>query len=120
MIPGANWRDVFGPETADTLFEDHPVVHISWNDVNAFAAWAGRRLPTGVEWEHAARGGLGDVRFPWGDQEPDDADFQPCNIWQGRFPHHNLGLDDYVGTAPVQSFAPNGYGLYNMWGMSGS
>ena len=116
MIPGANWRDVFGPETAETLFEEHPVVHISWNDATAFAAWAGGRLPTEVEWEHAARGGLGDVRFPWGDQEPDDTDFQPCNIWQGQFPHHNVGLDGYVGTAPAQSFAPNGYGLYNMVG----
>lgn len=115
-IPGASWRDLFGPGTADQMIENHPVVHVSWNDANAFATWAGGRLPTEAEWEQAARGGLGDVPFPWGDQEPDDVNFQPCNIWQGRFPHQDLGLDGYVGTAPVQSFAPNGYGLYNMVG----
>jgi formylglycine-generating enzyme required for sulfatase activity len=116
MIKGANWRELFGPGTADQLIDDHPVVHVSWNDATAFATWAGGRLPKEAEWEHAARGGLGDVLFPWGDQGPNDIDFQPCNIWQGRFPHKDLGLDGYVGTAPARSFAPNTYGLYNMIG----
>ena len=66
--------------------------------------------------EHAARGGLRDVRYPWGDQEPDDVDFFPCNIWQGSFPDNNLGLDGYKATAPAASFEPNGFGLYNMVG----
>lgn len=116
MIPGANWRDIYGPGTADRQIDDHPVVHVSSNDATAYAAWAGGRLPSEAEWEHAARGGQGDVLFPWGNQEPNDTDFQPCNIWQGRFPHQDLGLDGYVGTAPARSFAPNGYGLYNMVG----
>lgn len=116
MIAGANWRNPVGQGSENFLEPDHPVTHVSWNDATAFAHWAGGRLPTEVEWEHAARGGLGDVPFPWGEAEPNDSDFFPCNIWQGRFPGQNTARDGYVGTAPAQSFAPNGYGLFNMVG----
>ena len=115
LMPGAHWRKPIGPDGHDAL-ADHPVVHVSWNDANAFCAWAGAGLPSEAEWEHAARGGLGDVPFPWGSEQPDDATFQPCNIWQGRFPHQDLGLDGYVGTAPARTFDANGYGLFNAVG----
>lgn len=115
-VEGASWRLLHGPGSEDDWNEDHPVVHVSWNDARAFAAWAGGRLPSEAEWEHAARGGLDDVRFPWGDREPDDVSFQPCNIWQGNFPTMNTGRDGFMATAPARSFEPNGYGLYNMCG----
>lgn len=115
MIPGATWAAPTGP--GSKFQPDHPVVQVSWNDAQAFADWAGGRLPTEMEWEHAARAGQGDVAFPWASQaEPDDAGNQPCNIWQGSFPQQNLALDGYSGTAPAQSFEPNPWGLYNMVG----
>jgi formylglycine-generating enzyme len=115
-VEGAWWKQPEGPRShiADRL--DHPVVHVSWNDAAAFAAWAGGRLPTEAEWEFAAAGGLFKARFPWGEQEPDDVSFQPCNIWQGEFPTHNTRIDGHLGTAPVDAFAANGFGLFNMVG----
>lgn len=115
-IDGADWRCVNGPGSEAALHGDHPVIHVSWRDARAYAKWAGGRLPSEAEWEHAARGGLQDVPFPWGTQEPDDSAYFPCNIWQGGFPQKNTGRDGYLTTAPARSFAPNGYGLYNMCG----
>lgn len=116
VVEGANWRCIFGPGSEPAWDPDHPVVHVTWNDAQAFALWSDGRLPTEAEWEHAARGGLGDVRFPWGDREPDDDEFFPCNIWQGRFPDQDLGRDGFTCTAPARSFDPNGYGLFNTVG----
>ena len=115
-VDNANWQNLHGMASAQFPEDDHPVVHVSWNDANAFAQWAGGRLPLEREWEHAARGGQGDVLFPWGNTEPDDNSFTPCNIWQGDFPDINTCRDGYEFTAPADAFEPNAFGLFNMSG----
>ncbi|MTE24569.1 SUMF1/EgtB/PvdO family nonheme iron enzyme [Microbacterium sp. ZXX196] len=117
-VKGADWRRPLGRHSGIDDRADHPVVHVSWNDAQAYCAWAGRRLPTEAEWEYAARGGLDAAKFPWGDEPVDDGGWR-ANIWQGVFPTQNTLEDGFLTTAPVRSFAPNGYGLWqpigNVW-----
>jgi sulfatase modifying factor 1 len=112
---GANWRKPYGPGSSIKELDDHPVVHIAYQDAEAYAKWAGKQLPTEAEWEFAARGGLQDAEFAWGHE------FTPggkhvANTWQGAFPHQNLAADGYERTSPVTAYPPNGYGLYDMIG----
>ncbi len=117
-VEGAAWNAPEGPGSGVEGRWDHPAVHVSWNDAEAYCAWAGTRLPTEAEWEFAARGGLVGKRYAWGDELVPNGKHR-CNIWQGTFPTRNRREDGYLGTAPARSFAPNGYGLYstagNVW-----
>jgi formylglycine-generating enzyme required for sulfatase activity len=114
-VTDANWYRPEGRGSNIRKRMDHPVVHVSWNDARAYCRWAGVRLPTEAEWEYAARGGLEQKRYVWGD-ELHPGGKHMCNIWQGDFPERNTAEDGYAGTAPVDAFKPNGYGLYNMAG----
>lgn len=112
---GASWKHPFGLESDTFGLEDHPVVHVTFEDAAAYAAWAGKSLPTEAEWEYAARGGLDTAEYAWGDELSPGGRIL-ANYWQGEFPWNNSKQDGWEGTSPVRSFPPNGFGLYDMIG----
>ena len=114
-VRGATWRSPGGPGSDIERLMEHPVVHVSYRDAEAFAEWHGMRLPTEAEWERAARGGLDQATYPWGNKLTPAGEHR-SNIWQGNFPDRNTEEDGYFGTAPVDEYMPNGFGLYNTAG----
>jgi len=114
-VPGARWNEPEGPGSNLIGRGNHPVVHVSWQDAAAFAAWANKRLPTEAEWEYTARGGLEQKLYPWGDKLRPEGQHR-CNIWQGVFPKLNTAEDGYVGTSPTDAYPPNRYGVYSITG----
>ncbi len=114
-VSGASWLAPYGPGSDLTGLGDHPVVHVSWRDAAAYAAWVGGRLPSEAEWEYAARGGLAGSRYPWGD-DLHPAGEHRCNIFTGDFPDRDTGDDGWAGTCPVDAYPPNGFGLHNAVG----
>jgi sulfatase modifying factor 1 len=129
-VPGASWQHPEGPGShvleGENARPNHPVVHVSWNDAAAYTTWAGKSLPTEAQWEYAARGGLKQKLYPWGDElTPNELtpDGRPtgrirylCNIWQGEFPRIDTAEDGFAGACPVDSFPPNPFGLYSITG----
>ena len=114
-VPGATWQRPEGPASDAYTRGRHPVTQVAYEDAQAYAAWAGKELPTEAEWEYAARGGLEGAVFAWGDEFAPEGRMM-ANTWQGEFPWQNLMSDGYAGTSPVGTFPPNGYGLYDMTG----
>lgn len=115
FVADANWRQPQGPGSTIEGKDEHPVVHVAWIDVEAYAKWAGKEIATEAEWEFAARGGLDEAEYAWGAEFTPEGRHQ-ANTWQGEFPWQNLNEDGFIGTSPVGSFAANGFGLYDMIG----
>ena len=114
-VPGKSWKHPKGPQSTLTGLQDHPVVHVAYEDAEAYAKWAGKDLPTEAEWEFAARGGLDGMDFTWGNEDTQLTSAM-ANTWQGEFPHENLLIDRYEATSPVGTYPANGYGLFDMAG----